>query len=499
MLAGLGFFLGYLIAAKLGLSMAVINPSASAIWIPSGIALAAFLLRGPRLWPAVALAALLINWHTTGIFWSSLLVAVGNTAEGLAAFWALKRWGRGADSFEEPEALPAFVLIALAAPMLSASMGTFTLVSAGQAAGGQAASIGLTWWLGDVAGMLLTAPLILLWARRPGLERCGELFAAMLVAGALSYMVLHPRGLPLVSVLLLPVIWTAHRLGPKQGVTVVMVVTAASALGAALGKLPWPAANANESLLLLQGFAAVLSVTALAVGAATAARERELDQQKVFFAGISHDLRTPVAAIKGAAETLLLGGLDDEENRYDFVKIMERHADRLGALADNLLRIAVVEARPPGQRGSSFVRTILEEAVSGLQPLWSAKELDVKVLRTGDVSAAASEGELLQLVQSLLDNAIKFNVQKGTIRLGAEDMGSMVRVWVEDSGMGITPEEMVTLFMPLSRSKRAQTTSGTGLGLFIARRLTEAHGGKLWAETLPAGGARFVLELPAAV
>lgn len=497
MLAGLAFFLAYLVTAKLGLSVAVVNPSASAIWLPSGIALAAYLLYGRRLWPAIYLAALLINWHTTGVLWSSAVVAAGNTLEGLLAAWALHAFGRGADSFEDPASMPTFVLTALLAPLASALVGLCALLGAGLADFEQAHRIFLTWWLGDVAGMMLWAPLIVLWARRkPNLT--WEFAAALAAAAVLSLFVLHPMGLPLISLLILPVIWTAHRLGPRKGVTVAAVVTACAAAGSALGYHPFSDHDPNESMLLLQGFTAVLAITALALGAATAARNRELEQQKLFFAGISHDLRTPVAAIRGSAETLLLGGLDDHENRYDFVKIIERHADRLGGLADSLLRIAVVEARMPKSRGTSFVRTVLEEAVSGLRPLWRAKDLDVKVERTGDLTAAAAEGDLLQLVQSLLDNAIKFNKQGGSIRLGADPAESKVRIWIQDSGMGITDEEMATLFTPLSRSARAQTVRGTGLGLFIARRLTEAHGGRLWAEMPREGGARFVLELPAA-
>lgn len=498
MLPALGFFLAYAVAAKLGLLAAVVNPSASAIWVPSGIALAGLLLRGAGLWPAIFLAALLVNWQTTGVLGSSLAVACGNTLEGLAAYFALRRLGRGADSFEDPAAMPAFVAVALAAPLLSAMTGVGALLFADLADPELAGRIFLTWWLGDVSGMLLAAPLIVLWARRPP-TWSWEFAAALASAAVLSALVLHPRGLPLLSLLVLPVIWTAHRLGPRKGVTVAAVVTAAALLAAVAGRNPMAGRDPNEGLLLLQGFASVLALAALSLGAAAEARGRELDQQRLFFAGISHDLRTPVAAIKGAAETLLLGGLEDEENRADFVKIMERHADRLGALADLLLRVSVAEARGPEKRETCFVRTVLEEAVSGLQPLWRARELDVKVLRTGDLAAAMGEGELLQLVQNLLDNAIKFNKKGGTVRLGAEAADSMVRVWVEDSGMGITPEEMETLFLPLSRSKRAQTVRGTGLGLFIARRLTEAHGGRLWAEIPEAGGARFVLEVPAAL
>src|SRR2546422_1861831 len=154
----------YLIAAKLGLKLAFVHASATAVWPPTGIAMAAFLVFGYRMWPAVAIGAFLVNLTTAGSALSSLGIAAGNTIEGLVAAWLVERFANGRHAFERPQDVLKFAfLAALASPTLSATIGVTSLALTSFASWADFAPIWLTWWLGDAAGALIVAPVLVLW------------------------------------------------------------------------------------------------------------------------------------------------------------------------------------------------------------------------------------------------------------------------------------------------------------------------------------------------
>src|SRR6266849_218533 len=158
----------YVLAGKVGLSLAFIQASASAVWPPTGIALAAFLMLGYRAWPAVFAGAFVVNVTTAGSVATSLGIALGNTLEGLLGAWLVERLAAGVRAFDRPRDVFAFAAAALPAAAVSASIGVASLAVAGYAPRVDVAAIWLTWALGDVAGALLVAPPILLWATTDG-------------------------------------------------------------------------------------------------------------------------------------------------------------------------------------------------------------------------------------------------------------------------------------------------------------------------------------------
>lgn len=122
----------YYVAGKLGLTLAFVHPSSTAVWAPSGIALAAFLLFGYRVWPGVLLGAFFVNWTTLGTPLTSLAIAIGNTAEGLLAAYLVSRFGGGRKAFDTVSNTLKFDLFAgLAAPIVAATIGVATLCSFG--------------------------------------------------------------------------------------------------------------------------------------------------------------------------------------------------------------------------------------------------------------------------------------------------------------------------------------------------------------------------------
>src|SRR5437762_1742654 len=141
----------YFVAGKLGLSLAFVHASATAVWPPTGIALASLLILGFGTWPGILLGAFLVNLTTQGTVLTSLGIAIGNTLEGLAGAWLVRRFARGREAFEHPRDVFLYALLAgLLATLLSPTIGLGSLALGGFAPRAGIGGIWLTWWLGDV-------------------------------------------------------------------------------------------------------------------------------------------------------------------------------------------------------------------------------------------------------------------------------------------------------------------------------------------------------------
>jgi integral membrane sensor domain MASE1 len=155
----------YFTLAYLGLRFASINSSATPIWPPTGFAIAAILLWGYRIAPAIFVAAFLINQITAGSIFTSLAIAGGNTLEAAVAGYLIRHWAEGKQVFETPTGVTKFALISLAATVVSATIGVSSLTLAGYAEMSSFILVWLTWWFGDLAGALVVTPVVVLWAK----------------------------------------------------------------------------------------------------------------------------------------------------------------------------------------------------------------------------------------------------------------------------------------------------------------------------------------------
>ena len=265
----------YVLAGKLGLLFASVHASATAVWPPTGIALAALLLLGRRAWPAVAVGAFVVNVTTAGSVATSLGIALGNTLEGLLGAWLVERLAAGVRAFDRPRDVFAFAAAALPAAAVSASIGVASLAVAGYAPRIDLATIWLTWALGDVAGALLVAPPILLWATTDGeagrysRARLVELGALLLAVAALAAVIwsgLGPvelRGYPLAFVAIPPLLWAAYRFGRREAASVLLVLAAMAVYGTLRGFGPFAPLPPRHALLVLQGFMATMALMTL--------------------------------------------------------------------------------------------------------------------------------------------------------------------------------------------------------------------------------------------
>jgi PAS domain S-box-containing protein len=271
----------YFAAGKLGLSMAFVNASTSAVWPPAGLALGAMLIFGRRTWPAIALGAFLVNLTTSHSTASSAVIAAGNTLEACAAWWLVSRFANGCAAFERAGTTFRFAAAAALTPVIAATVGTLSLRYF--ELGASSASVWVTWWLGDAAGIVIVTPLIVMMSRPPRhrwtVQRATELAAVLVAVSLVSWLLfgnsfVGARQNP-VPFLAVPVLlWPAFRLGARETVLATATMSAIAVAGTLSGFGAFVRTSPNESLLLLHAFIGVWAVALLAVSAEVEYRER---------------------------------------------------------------------------------------------------------------------------------------------------------------------------------------------------------------------------------
>ena len=270
-------FISYVLGGAYGLSLAFIHESATAVWPPTGVAIASLLLFGLRFWPAILAGAFVVNLEPSGAA-ASVGIAIGNTLEAVIAASLVERYAGGVRAFERAIDLFKYVLIAvIGAPLASATIGVASLLIAGRADAAGAASIWLTWWIGDAIAASVIAPTLIVWgsARRPSwsFDRTAEAALVGLVI-ALSALVVFAAWLPgspshyaLEFLCIPPCLWAAFRFGPRGGATAALLLSAIAIWGTLDGLGPFGRETPQNALPLLQTFIGVVAFTSLTVGA----------------------------------------------------------------------------------------------------------------------------------------------------------------------------------------------------------------------------------------
>src|SRR5438046_7947297 len=350
----------YFVAGKLGLMLASLHASASPVWPPAGIALAALLLLGYRAWPAIFIGAFLVNVTTAGNVATSFAIAIGNTLEALAGAWLVNQFAGGKEFCDRPQGAFKFALAAGISTIISPAFGVTSLALAGFANWTNYGAIWLTWWLGDATGDLVFTPLVLLWTgaskRRWNNKEAAEVGAPLLLLVLLSSIVfggwleISSRNYPIAFICGPVVIWMAFRFTQRETAPGIFILSAIEVWGTLRGFGPFVDESENQSLLALQSWTAVLALTAMALSAGMAERRRieeELQRQKSvvetanrtkdhFLAMLSHELRTPLTPVISALESLETEPTQTEDTRSALTMI-RRNIELETQLIDDLL------------------------------------------------------------------------------------------------------------------------------------------------------------------
>ncbi len=264
-----------------------------------------------------------------------------------------------------------------------------------------------------------------------------------------------------------------------------------AAVTAARGK------NLIASLMLV----GLLGSAAWALVQYTARSRRLAEMQFQFAAGISHDLRTPLTAIRGAAFNLVEGVVKEPAAVSRYLRLILRNSEELTAMIENVLAFsASLQSGTHAPSESLALGEVLRRAVETMTPEVEQAGCRMEVNIAGDLPAVAGDGVAVELVfRNLIGNAVRHGVGGKWIGVSASVHGQEVQVRVSDHGPGVAEEERERIFEPFYRGEQTRTSQvpGTGLGLSLVRNTIERYQGKVEVNNSPGGGAQFTVRLPA--
>ncbi len=277
----------YHLAVRVGLMMAYVQANTSPVWPPTGIGLAALLIFGYRLWPGISLGVLIGSLLTGAPFSLALGMTIGNTLEALAAVYLLKRIVGFQNRIDRIQDVVGFVFVSFGCTTIGASIGTLTLMLTGNGAWQFFWAIWFTWWIGDLLGALVVAPVLLTWippqpakTNRRAFVEVGLLLALMVFVTWFVFSSMPPSGVfhqAMIYVIFPFVIWAALRFGQRGATIAIFLVSGIAIWGTSQGMGPFSLESKNDSLVLLQTFLAVVALTALILAAATVERRKATD------------------------------------------------------------------------------------------------------------------------------------------------------------------------------------------------------------------------------
>ena len=377
----------YHLAARLGLKMAYVQVNTSPVWPPTGIALATLLAFGYNLWPGVSLAVLLGSLLTGAPLGIALGMTLGNTLEALAGAFFLKRFVGFHNEIDRIQDVVGLVLVSVFSTAISASIGTATLMLTG-GVGQEYIANWLTWWIGDLLGALVVAPLLLAWTFLPSFRTRkrmyieGGILLGLLAATTWYVFSSQPyAGIfhqAMIYVIFPFMIWAALRLGQRGAATAIFLVSGIAIWGTSQGMGPFSLESKNDSLVLLQTFMGVVSLTSLILAAATIERRKAAEalRQRI----------DDLAVLNDSSKNFL----DNSDLTSIYQTICQLAVTRLGVEAAWIEKMSheEPEARPAAAYGINI------EAIAGLKARWEKDSLPQDrgsfFIKTSDDLAQAS-------------------------------------------------------------------------------------------------------------
>ena len=218
--------------------------------------------------------------------------------------------------------------------------------------------------------------------------------------------------------------------------------------------------------------------------------------RRQFVSDASHELKTPLAAIRLLTDSILQNENIDNDTAREFVSDIGQEAERLSRITEDLLRLTRLDSGVVEKPSRIQVGPVLDRVVRMLRPVADEKAVDVET--AGDGVVVATEGELHQILYNLAENAIKYNRRGGFVRVRVSGGEEITTITVEDNGIGIPAEDLTHVFERFYRvdKARSRAAGGTGLGLSIVRDTVSRRGGDIWDEGHPGGGTRFTVKPP---
>ncbi|HSR35303.1 MAG TPA: MASE1 domain-containing protein [Anaerolineae bacterium] len=517
----------YHLAARLGLKMAYVQINTSPVWPPTGIALAVLLLFGYNLWPGISLGVLVGSLLTGAPVGVAVGIALGNTLEALVGAYCLKRFVGFHNAMDRIQDVVGLALCSIFSTALGASIGSMTLLLTGGIVWQAVGNIWITWWIGDLLGALVVAPVLLVWATAPSYPATrrmiseGVVVLALLAAvtwyvfGSRAYAgVLHQA---MIYVIFPFMIWTALRLGQRGAATAVFLVSGIAIWATSEGMGPFSLESKNDSLVLLQTFMGVVSLTSLILAAAATERRKAADalHQRVEDlaalneqnAWLFEEVRQGNQQLHALSQRLMKA---QEEERLHLSRELHDESGQLVAALTMQLGLLEHDASQPEalnrhiaelKRATYEIQDNLHQLAVNLRPasldhlgLVTAlqqytEEFGRKYQIQTDFEAVGLQGKRLpieieiamfRIVQESLTN-VALHARATHVDVLVNVHETRVAATIEDDGVGFAPSPSIV-----------ENT----LGLFGMRERVEMLGGRLSVESAPGKGTTVTAEVP---
>lgn len=511
-------FAAYFIAAKASLYFYYgFETSPALIWPPVGIALAAVILWGYRMWVPIFLAQFLaLVTHVPGVYDIAALIAAGYALQAVAGAFVL-RWLKFDPSLETLRSVLALVVVALLITLIEPAVATAAQWLLGTLSVDPLLNLGRAWGAG-VFSVFVFTPFILTWYPWRTLELARdellELLAALLLVVTVSFFLFwtpYPQALGILVIFLLPaaLMWLVLRF-PVRFFTLGIMLTALLAIaGTALAN---PSDNPlNTQLLAVEIYVGL--VAAIFLIFTTLVSERRAAYAKLveayestsasdtakseFIAILAHELRNPLAPIVSSLEFLKLQpqtpeSMETIENAHEQTIMIKRMLD------DLLDTVRISQRKFQLQKEAVSVREVVKQSVASVDDfIRSARHELILAIPEDDIVCHADFVRLKQVVINLLNNACKYTEPGGTITLAVERINGEVVIRVSDTGIGMSKTTMRKLFEPFKQNMQTQRGTGLGIGLYLTKLLVEMHGGRIAAASEgPGSGSTFTVHIP---
>ena len=500
----------YFFTGIFGLKVNAVSGFAALVWIPSGIALTALLLFGYRLWPAISIAAFLVNMQAGASPIAAIFIAGGNTLEILTVAYILKTLQF---RFAMHRLRDVLLLILLAAPVgsiIAASVGTITLILGKHIAVNDFGNTWQAWFVGDMMSMILFTPFLLAWVTKnyyhlPSVRKSIEIILFLTITTIVCFFIfsgvfVHFNSYGSISYLVFPLlIWAALRFSQRATITTVFIISIFATTATIYHLGPFANGTTSAGLLFLQVFLQVVVLTAMSLAAVNTERKQYEERKDEFISLASHELKTPLTSLKILTH-LTQRSVDPKSKKLrDYLGKMDREIDRITSLTSSLLDVSRIQAETLEMQKEIFTCIpFVEEIVETMQPTTLHPIIFKYTKSDKNLQIFADKARFSQVLINFLTNAMKYSQKKKKIVVSVTSQKKHIIIGVKDSGIGIAQEDQQRIFQRYFRAneENQSTYPGLGLGLYIAKQITRQHYGKMWVKSKKGHGSTFFVSLP---
>ena len=493
----------------------------SPIWLPSSIAVVAAMVGGLRLSPGLFLGSLIANYALFDPpLYEACIISAGNSLGPVLGAAALRRLRPAAGLFARFRGVVIFILCAIILhPVLTATTGTLALEVSENLPSDLLPGIWVKWWLSDSGGTLFFAPAFILWlgleretiARQRAVDRIDLMLWGLVAAAIIVIFATLPADGPVrwafPFLLVVPMSWIALQVSLRAAYTLISLVSIVASAAAVSGIGPFHAAEVGNPLQLVGVLIVLLALNVLTIVSLVSERREAQESNRfksMFLASASHDLRTPLNAIIGFSDMMrgeVMGPLGAPRYR-EYVEHIHASGNVLLNIVNDILDLSKIEA---GRRELSpallDARKVAQSCIELVGHDAGARGIAMTIEAGPAPMLFADDVALREILLNLLSNAVTFTKPGGSVVVRIKDApeGAAV-IEVADTGIGMDADGIEVALQPFGQVAHGADLPqrGTGLGLPIAQRLAELHGGYLEIESSPGVGTTVRVTLPAA-